>query len=513
MKSNHLIPCLLLAFFLFRPSFVSAEITTWFAPSATKVLRDAKPDANARQWELAAAGGEVEACQLVLQSDHPASGVVVRASKLQGPDGGAIIPTLLKVEYVPNIVGTTPYPDPLPPLAPLDLQPNQAQPVWISVRVPADAKSGDYVGTVEVQAGVQRIACPLHLRVWGFSLPKTPSCVTAVGLSSDLIARQHGVQAASPDARRLHAAYYEMLLDHRISPYVIPPDLMSDEAAKYLDDPRMTSYQIPYLDNDDAIVAMVARLKKHGWFAKGYFYPIDEPVKREDYDRLAKIAKRLQRLVPDYRWVVPFFRDPNWDNRLTGLDLLGNRVNIWCPQSQYLDSRPKARPYLAARQAMGESVWWYVCCGPRAPYNNFFVDMPAMAHRMLFWQQIHENVGGLLYWSATYWNPRYTKNPWTDMATVKDIDGNLRGDGSLLYPGKQIGVDGPVSSIRLEVIRDGLEDFDYLTLAEARLGKDATQALVAKHVRGLKDSEQDPGALEKTRRELGERLEKPQPPK
>jgi hypothetical protein len=36
------------------------------------------------------------------------------------------------------------------------------------------------------------------------------------------------------------------------------------------------------------------------------------------------------------------------------------------------------------------------------------------------------------------------------------------GDGSLLYPGKKVGIDGPVSSLRLEVLRDGLEAFDYL---------------------------------------------------
>ena len=509
MKSSRLISYALFALVLPWPSLVSAEITAWFVPSATKVLRDAKPDPNARQWELAAASNEVEACQLVLRSDKPASAVVVRVSELRPANGAATIPaTLFKVEYVPNIVGTTPYPDPLPPLKPLDLKPNQAQPVWISIRVPADAKPGDYTGTVEVQVNDQRLAYPLRLHVWAFTLPKTPSCATAIGLLPDHIARQHGVAPASPDGRRLYAAYYEMLLDHRLSPYTIPPDLMSDEAAKYLDDPRMTGFQIPYPDSDDALVALVARLKQRGWFAKGYFYPIDEPAKKEDYGRLAKIAERLGRLAPGYRWVVPFYRDPDWDNRLTAMDLMSNRVNIWCPQSMYFDSQSKARPYLAARRALGEPLWWYVCCGPRAPYNNFFVDMPAMSHRLLFWQQKRENVDGLLYWTAAYWDPSSTKDPWTDMATVKGIDPRLRGDGSLLYPGKQVGVDGPVSSIRLEVIRDGLEDFDYLTLADARLGKEATQALVVKLARNLKDFEQNPLALEKTRRELGDRLEK-----
>lgn len=48
-------------------------------------------------------------------------------------------------------------------------------------------------------------------------------------------------------------------------------------------------------------------------------------------------------------------------------------------------------------------------------------------------------------------------NPWDDMATVKFINPNLYGDGSLLYNG----TDGPVSSLRLETIRDGIDDFEY----------------------------------------------------
>ena len=133
--------------------------------------------------------------------------------------------------------------------------------------------------------------------------------------------------------------------------------------------------------------------------------------------------------------------------------------------------------------------------------------MSAMAHRVLFWQQRREGVNGLLYWSTTYWNPASTPDPWKSMMTVKDINPDLRGDGSLFYPGTTVGVDGPVSSIRLEVIRDGLEDFDLLTLAEARLGKDRTQAHVARIARSLKDYEQDPLVLEKVRRDVGSALE------
>lgn len=492
------------------PGVASAEVVAWFAPSATKVLQDARPEASVTRAELCAARGEVEACQLVLRSDEAVAGVRVRCSDFGMAGGPDALPVkLLRVAYVPNIVEKTPYPDPLPPLGGvLRLEAGKAQPVWISVRVPRGGRPGDYAATVTVEAGGQRIERRVQLHVWNFAIPETPSSATAFGLTKEDIARQHGVKVESPESRRLYGAYYEMLLDHGISAYEIPADVMSDEGAKYLDDPRMTSYQIPYPGSDDALKAMVRRLKERGWYAKGFFYPVDEPVTKEAYEQLKRVGERLERLAPGYRWVAPFFRGPDWDSKLTVFDLMAGRLNIWCPNSQYLDTEARARPSLAARQKQGEHVWWYVCCGPGAPYCNFFVDMSAMAHRVLFWQQKRENVEGLLYWDTTWWNPASTKDPWSDMATVKDINTKIRGDGSLLYPGKQVGVDGPVSSLRLEMIRDGLEDYDYLALSDAWLGKEATQGVVAKIVRSLKEYEQDPQKLGEVRRELGERLEK-----
>jgi hypothetical protein len=351
----------------------------------------------------------------------------------------------------------------------------------------------------------------LRLHVWGFALPDTPSSVTAFGLNRQCIAQRHGVPLNSPECQRLYEAYYEMLLDHRVSAYNIPVDLMSDAAAKYLNDPRMTSYMIPYPSDDAALKALVARLVKNGWYAKGYFYPIDEPVDKQAYQAIATISDRLHQCAPGYHWVVPFFRRPGWDGRITAFDLMANRVNVWCPNTPHFDADATMRPSMTVRHVLGDRLWWYVCCGPGEPYNNFFVTMPALSPRVLFWQQKRENIEGLLYWETAWWNPADVKNPWTDMATVKDINKNIRGDGSLFYPGKQVGVDGPVSSLRLEMIRDGLEDFDYLTLTDAWLGKKVTEDFVARIARSMTDWERDPLVLSKVRRELGDLLDAKRP--
>lgn len=498
----------------------SANLEVWFASSASKIMRNANPIDGADKWELSAARNEVEACQIVLLCHKPVQDVKVTVSELRHSRGQETLkPTVNSVAYIPSVDKKTAYPDPLPPYKPFSLKPDEAQPVWISIRIPQNAVPGIYNGKVEVVAGSITRKLPFSVKVWDFALPQTPSCVTAFGLSAAYIAPQHGLDVNSAKFKRIFAKYYEMLLDHKISPYHLPVDLNSNEAAKYLNDPRMTSYMIPYLEKDEDLKRLVKRLIDGGWYKKGYFYPVDEPNTPEGYKSFDKVVDRLRSIEPNYHIVLPFFCNPDFDYKLRAYDMMLGKVNIWCPESCLWDDvnvwNPQKGPdktlgpLMEARRKAGDSVWWYVCCGPGSPYCNFFLDMDAMQHRMLFWQQKMKGVQGLLYWETAYWNASHgCPDPWETMTTLTHVNPTLMGDGSLLYPGKKVGIDGPVSAQRLEVIRDGIEDFEYLTLAEERLGKGATHEYIAKLVRSLTDYERDPKKLECVRKELGEKLEK-----
>lgn len=496
-----------LAMALIAPSASAKEISAWFAPGAMKVMRDAQPVSTAQSWDLAAAKNEVECCQLVLLANEPTEGVVVSASPLVSADGkSSLQPEILKVEYIPIKKEQIPFPDPLPPLAgSLTLQPCQAQPLWISVRVPKDAAAGAYRGTISIKADTIAKELPLSITVWNFALPVTPSSATAFGNDPATVAQWHGVKPDSPEALALAKKYYEYLLDHRVSSLRIPVDLMSAEAEKYLNDPRMTSYVIPYDDKDDAKAkALVNRLLEGGWFSKGFFYVIDEPVQKAAYDEFVTVTDRLRKIEPRYRIVAPFYANPDFDKTLHVADLMLGRLNIWCPHSDYFELEPTFEKYLQIRKNAGETVWWYVCNNPREPRNNLEIDQNAMAHRTLLWQQKRHGLDGLLYWDTTYWVKEKIGDPWQNMDTLGT---GYYGDGSLLYPGNKVGVDGPVGSLRLELLRDSLEDFDYLTLADRLLGPEVTKSYVARIVRTSTDYQRDPIAFEAIRRELGAALE------
>ena len=149
-------------------------------------------------------------------------------------------------------------------------------------------------------------------------------------------------------------------------------------------------------------------------------------------------------------------------------DLKG--MDLWCPLSPGLPGG-----YEKAK-AGGKTIWWYVCCGPGRPFANFFTNQSVLENRMLFPQSWQFHSTGVLYWGLNYWiswgekppDPKFPEGQWKS-STTYDAQG-LIGDGYSIYPGPTI--DHPLSSIRLETMRDGIEDYEYLyRLAELNQGK------------------------------------------
>ena len=135
-----------------------------------------------------------------------------------------------------------------------------------------------------------------------------------------------------------------------------------------------------------------------------------------------------------------------------------------------------------------------------------------MAYRVLPWMCWKYGMKGLLYWSVNYW----TTNPYQDPMNTK---WQQNGNGSLYYPGPN----GPVPSLRLEVLRDGMEDYEYLArlaevVAQAKAGGSAPSeriqqaegllAVDASLVESMRTYAKDPAVLERNRTAVAELIEK-----
>jgi hypothetical protein len=135
---------------------------------------------------------------------------------------------------------------------------------------------------------------------------------------------------------------------------------------------------------------------------------------------------------------------------------LPEAAKIWAVHLPLLDTLNN-KPVLNHIE-QGKPVWLYINHQTPRPYCNFLVDFSSVEHRILFWQAWALGVQGMHYWAVNYTDAY--EDPYTSLVDVSPVNG----DGLLVYPGP----DGPVSSIRWENIRDGIDDYDYLTILMAR---------------------------------------------
>lgn len=495
----------------------------------------ALPARSGKTAAIAAARNDREAFQVVVRPANALRRLTASASALTGSDGATIAAENVRllrayyhfVDHPTDRTGARDFwPDALPPLdRPIDVAAGQNQPLWILVHVPADARPGDYAGKIRLKAEGWAVEVPVRLHVWNFALPERNHLETAFGLSPGMAFRYHQVKTEA-DRRRVLDLYFQSFAEHRISPYdptpldpirvkflpdAAPPRAELDfsafdrEMARVLARFHFTNFRLPIQgmgggtfqsrhepqigrygadtpEYQALFASYVRQLEQHlrakGWLEMAYVYWFDEPAPK-DFEFVRNGMLRLKKYAPGLARMLT--QEP--------VDELLGAVNLWCPISYRYD-----HPFAERRRAEGERFWWYVCCGPKAPHCTLFIDHPATDLRVWLWQTWQRRIVGNLVWESNFWTsnnayPDRPQNPYEDpMGYVSDATlgrgvkhfwGN--GDGRFLYPPEAAAVPGasgpgpviapPVSSIRWEMLREGIEDYEYLHLLRGLVAK------------------------------------------
>lgn len=483
----------------------------------TKVKKfDPLPEEGFDDYRLYSAKNEGEDFAFVLRCDESIPDVNVEFSDFENESGDKLSAKLFREYYVETKAGEF-IPDAVAAQSgAFALAKNENQPMLIAVTTDAGTAAGDYTASLRIcGAGRELYEGTLSLHVWDFALPDRPACATAVGLYSESINRMHELHDPERQSE-MYRRYYDFLLEHRVSAYNLPYDILDARCDAYLSDPRVTSFVIP-CDDDEKLRSYYEKLSKNPeWLKKGTFYPLDEPTSKAHVDTLRQKVEHIRSLFPDCRIVTPFFRCDALDGERDYVDLMCGITNVWCPKSYMFDSAnvysakqlAQRKPFgdrMKERTKSGDELWWYVCWEPGYPYLNLFVDMSGLDHRLLFWQQKLYGVTGFLYWGANYWNG--TNDPWSDMRTVKDLSMDVFGDGSLLYNGNKIGIDGPCGSLRLNCIRDGIDDMAMLDMAQQLLGEDFVSDIITEVTSSLTEYTRSEDTFAAARIKLGCALE------
>lgn len=317
------------------------------------------------------------------------------------------------------------------------------------------------------------------------------------------------------------------------------------EARKYLDDYHFSAFRLPlqgmgggtfYSRHAGAIgpyaqgtpeyrrilkeycMGLQDHLEQNGWLDKAYLYWFDEPDPK-DYDFVRDGMNEIKLAGPKLKRMLT--EEP--------VEPLFGAVDLWCPVL------PNHHPEICAeRQKLGETIWWYVCTGPKAPWPTLFIDHNAVNLRVWLWMTWKWNVQGILVWQSNYWTspaafPTTPQNPWEDPMGYTSGYGQEagtigywgNGDGRFVYPANKKGaadktayVSGPVNSIRWEMLREGLEDFEYFAMLKqlsAARGDAAAKALLEVPeaiVKTQTDFTKDPRVMYQHRQRLAETIER-----
>ena len=494
-----------------------------FYEASRKVMADEELE-NVEEYSVSLARNEAEGCQLVFCHGGEGDGnYTLSFSPFMDSSGYALRTEVFAEYYIlcESDENYGVYPDALVPVSDgetFSFSDGANHPFYVKVWADEDAPAGTYTAVLTLaDSGGSARTVSVEAQVWDFSLPDTPACTTAFGLSRQYIAEQHGVEAWSEEDQALYEAYYEFLLDHNISAYDLPYDILDERAEAYMSDPRVTSFCLPYFEEwqygesaDEYLTAYYERVQEDpAWADKAYFYVVDEPYTAEAYGVYREVVERLKALCPGYHMVMPVGSAEFEENGevYNAVLMHAEGADIFCPLTPLMEDamlREDVGIYLPEGR-----LWWYVCCGPSEDYCNVLTNMEGIRARLLLWQQKAFDVDGLLYWSTNFW---YEGNPWDNGWTYRgseEPDWSFQefGDGSLLYPGKEVGIDGPVASLRLEILSDGIDDFDLLTLAETCLGRDYVEEMIARVSTSLTEYTLDDGLLVQVRREIGCALE------
>ncbi len=529
-----------------------------------KVFQDFKPpDQIQLTVAMACARNEYEPAQVVLHPRKDLKTATIRVDPFRHQETGrplgddtvrwnfvGYLPLPRNTPNTPEsrLVRKAPceVPDVLLPDRTRSVKAGSSQPVWLTVRVPSDAPPGKYLGKVFVETDLGNGSLPVELLVWPFSLPGERHLFVTNWFNTSAIARAHKVEEWSEPFWMLLERYFLNMAEHRqnvawVSWRLIGitrdaggelsfdfsrfdryvelmercrvADRIEIQHVAHFGEGGWTSPSIEFrsMDARDAstgktvrlgfedglkplLSALETHLEKRGWLERSLIHIADEPS-RWNLDSWRARSRQVHEAAPRLRRI----------DAIEASEFTGD-LEVWVPKLSHLNHW---FPWFHRAQEQGAELWYYICCHPHGGlYPNRFLDFPLIDVRLLHWIHATYGLQGYLHWGLNFWRGDPFGPPAENLPP---------GDTHAIYPGPE----GPLNSLRWEIQRESLEDFEYLWLltsklkeVQKRLGKPArdlepgqrSRELAGRLVRGFADLVRDPKLLLETRAQIAREI-------
>lgn len=400
--------------------------------------------------------------------------------------------------------------------------------VCVRAGIGVDIPAGVYSGQLELLSGTESYKIDISLEVKDFTLSVTSSVKVVFSFFESFYAQWYNYNSLSDEQKM---RIYDFLLKYRISPNNIYASDIYPE-LKFLPELRKKGANfctLGYLAEKnkvgqrqlDEIIDIYRKrfdaVSQAGFADMSYLYAFDELSCQSAAEKEAagQVMTALKKALPLLRSVQT--SSPVADIR--------PYFDVWVPLFNYVIGSDNE---LEKLRSSGQEFWWYSADEPRKPYPNFFLDYPVFDNRIIFTLSYMYDMKAVLYWCINReWATNMDiKGQWPEKSWkpyIINIHSNKRqfknGMGNYVYPGK----DGRIlPSLRLENLRDGVEDYEYLVmlknLTEELKNKQAGCTMIGEAEKLLKipatvavaanDYSADPDHLMKYRREVANMVEK-----
>lgn len=427
---------------------------------------------------------------------------VLKNNSLNGAPVGyypdAMLPFSAAVEYQENYINA-----------------NENQSIYLTVETTLDQPVGIYTGTLTIDFIDFTKTVPISVKVLDVTVSEEAhlkNCYLATWVS------EHGELDTTQGMRD---SYYQALIDHRLAPSLILKDndqsdemisFYVDTAFKWLSNPKCSNVGIPYAETSEEYNGAYYKCINKNIFKK-YLVKFMEKSLETNVNLMKKLVfynavideaflmnRPMDQVRLNYKImnttiqsVVEQFESLTVDNEefkselieslkvlpciltceyseeyIEGCTSEDEYINCYCPLYQHYDTEAGRAKY--DKEEIVEK-WWYGCNFPRDPYPSTHTDVTdTIPLRVVSWMQAEYGIVGNLNWAVDY----YTFDDSGRNVFVEDYygfnadrtqgDGGaaVNGDGYLFYPGGQYGLNSPVASLRIDALRDGIEEYEVI---------------------------------------------------
>ncbi len=506
----------------------------WSKPTTVKVLKDKEYGEEFREkaaLKFKQARNEYESAQIIITPDGEVKFFELTTAHLWSADRLHQLPkdcfTVYFQKYIevkelsPQSDESLPtgfYPDALLPFETAirygenKIDPGENQAIFVSLKTHEDQPAGDYAGVFTLDVDGAEYEIPVAVTVWDFNVPREVHC------QSDFVIGSNGLKLGENDYfPDMYDKYVERLIEYRLAPHRVMQlmNLPYNEGADFVKAVRkFTAPGKPYLSTimlpvyphpttgiDEPVykkfvlaLAKAAVEDNTDYFERAAVYCgfIDEPHLNGNWDQVNTVCKRYEELknetadeflnsgkktefeikVADSMRRVSNYVTIHFDERI-------KEVKSWCPGLTRMADPAEREKYRKA--ANGGNNWWYTC-GTGKTRPTLGIEDSMLDPRLMLWMTYDYGLRGTLFWETV----QYFKwvfcleshvNHEVQIDCYKEAVRCAKdtGDGFLFYPGRPYGIYGPVDSLRLYALRDGMEEFEYLYLLDEqckRLGRD-----------------------------------------